>query len=227
MISFKNSNLFQAWLVLVLAILFGTALAAVQAALGPKIEENKLAETLERIPSLVLGEDAAQKLLLSGKALDILPRTMELDKEGVKKFYTLYDVYFQDGTNAGLVAKASGQGYADKIELLVGFDVQASSLTGLFILDQKETPGLGNKIIDKSWRDQFVSKPTSERLIVVKGRAGGKKEIDEIDAISGATISSRSVTAIVNTVVNDLKAAQNIPGAEPLDNTQVKGAVDG
>jgi len=47
MTSFRNSNLVQAWLVLVLATFFGTALAGIQIKLSPVIEANKVKETME------------------------------------------------------------------------------------------------------------------------------------------------------------------------------------
>ena len=49
--SLKKSNLAQAWLVLLLATLFGTALAGIQAKLGPVIEANKVKETMAKYPS--------------------------------------------------------------------------------------------------------------------------------------------------------------------------------
>ena len=71
------------------------------------------------------------------------------------------------------MAKAGGQGYADKIELLVGIDALTENITGLFILDQKETPGLGNKISDTGWRSQFLDKPATSPLVVVKDKSQG------------------------------------------------------
>jgi len=206
--AFRNSNLFQAWLVLLLATVFGTALAGIQAKLGPIIEANKINETMEKIPALVLGEDAAAKLLAQKTALSIHPRTIEVERNKITKFYTVYDVLFKDGSRAGYVTKASGQGYADKIEVLLGLDANTDTLTGLFILDQKETPGLGNRILEKPWRDQFVNKLSSNRLVVVKTKA---RKQNEIDAISGATISSRSVTEIVNKTIADVRGKLVLP----------------
>jgi electron transport complex protein RnfG len=214
MSSFKDSNLFQAWLVLLLATVFGSALAGVQTKLGPVIEANKTRETLAKIPALVLGEDQAAKLSHQKKSLSITSRTIELERNGIKKFYTVYDAAFEDGTLAGYVAKAAGQGYADKIELLLGLDADARTITGLFILDQKETPGLGNRIIEKPWRDQFLGKPSATRLVVVKGNPGKN---NEIDAISGATISSRSVTGIVNKTITDIKGQLVAPPKKTAD----------
>ena len=100
------------------------------------------------------------------------------------------------------MAKASGQGYADKIELLVGVDGGAQHITGLFILDQKETPGLGNKIMEPDWRRQFVQKPTDQPLTAVKTPPSAQ---NQIQAITGATISSKSVCDIVNQTLKNLR----------------------
>jgi electron transport complex protein RnfG len=98
--------------------------------------------------------------------------------------------------------KSKGQGYADRIELLVGVDAGAQKITGIYILDQKETPGLGNKIAETKWRDQFHGKETRQSLRATKA---GAKSPEEINAVSGATISSNSVCAIVNTAMVDLR----------------------
>ena len=56
----KNSYIGQAWLVLALALCFGAALAGVESALKGRITANKLAATVEQIPSLVQGSDLAR-----------------------------------------------------------------------------------------------------------------------------------------------------------------------
>jgi len=194
---FKNSNLAQAWLVLVLAVLFGAALAAVQVQLSVKIAENKLNETLEKIPEIIWGAAGVSGMASQNPAVDIVPGSLDV-KTGTKtETYSLYKVS-RDKRLAGWVIKAGGQGYADKIELLVGVDPAVKTVTGLFILDQKETPGLGNKITFPEWRRQFVGKPTDQPLDVIKSGPGGAHTID---AVTGATISSRSVTRIVNRVM--------------------------
>jgi len=201
MSSFRDSNLAQAWLVLVLATLFGTALAGIQTKLSPVIEANKARETMEKIPGLVPGDTGADGLVIT-------PRVIDIKKNGIQKYYSVYDVVHKDGTPIGHVAKASAQGYADKIEILIGLDDGGDTITGLFVLDQKETPGLGNKILEKKWRDQFINKRSDRQLLVVKGGAG---KAYEVDAISGATISSRAVTGMVNTTIADIKPRLILP----------------
>ncbi len=215
----RNSNLAQAWLVLVLATFFGTALAGIQVKLSPVIEANKIRETMEKIPNLVL--DASQASAIKTQDLIIQSRVIEVEKNGITKFYPVYDVQLKDGTLAGHVAKAKGQGYADKIEVLLGLDAKGSTITGLFILDQKETPGLGNRILEKPWRDQFVDKSSDAALVVVKSGTG---QDNEIDGISGATISSRSVTNIVNTTIADIKP-QLLPASKNENTKKLNGKI--
>ncbi len=194
---FQNSNLAQAWLVLVLTVVFGAALAAVQVQLSSKIAQNKLNETLERIPALVWGEAAAREIVTGDPTVAIIPGTFSLQTDAGTDTYSLFKVT-RHAKLAGWVLKSGGQGYADRIELLIGVDAQAKTITGLFVLEQKETPGLGNKITFPEWRRQFVNRPAGLALKVIKG---GPPAGNTIDAVTGATISSRSVTGIVNRVM--------------------------
>jgi electron transport complex protein RnfG len=197
----RNNYIIQAWLVLLLAMCFGGSLAGIQLALGPLIEANKINETLQKVPEMVLGAEKAQKLS-EKQQLVIEPQTIEVEKHNRKIFYNVFKAKYPNGRPAGWVAKAIGQGYADKIEILVGMDHKLKKITGLFVLDQKETPGLGNKIITNEWRKQFITKKTATPLSVTKE---GANAAHEIDAITGATISSRAVCSIINTTIKDLR----------------------
>ncbi|MFO7560446.1 MAG: FMN-binding protein [Desulfobacterales bacterium] len=199
---FQNSYILQAWLVISLALFFGISLAGIQSTLGPMIETNKKNETREQVPEIILGNLLAKKMAESNSALMIQPHSITIKRGNRKKSYNVFETRYPDGRLAGWVTKATGQGYADKIELLFGLDPEVKQLTGLFILGQKETPGLGNKIIEKQWRDQFIKKSTDRPFEVVKGGTGAAHEID---AITGATISSKSVVDIINKSVADIK----------------------
>ena len=76
----------------------------------------------------------------------------------------------------------------------MGIDV-SGTVTGIQILEHSETPGLGANASNPSFTDQFIGK--TETLTVVKGEASA----NTISAISGATITSRSVTESVNTAL--------------------------
>jgi electron transport complex protein RnfG len=201
----KNNNIVQAWLVLVLCLCFGSALAAVHVVLSPAIEANKLNETLGKVPGLVLGEETAAEMQEKGETLEIESVPVQVEKSGRSLSYVVYKV-LSKGSRVGWVLKSSGQGYADKIELLVGMDGEADIITGIFVLDQKETPGLGNKVIETGWRGQFIGKTAASPLAVTKS---GASIPEEIDAVTGATISSDAVVQIVNTALADVRPELN------------------
>ncbi len=185
----KKSYIGQAWLVIVLAFCFGGALAFVQTTLGPKIAENKRNETYSVIPTLV-----------PGAATD---RTEELVVEGADgRDVRVYKAFSVTGEHLGWVLPARGQGFADVIEVLIGQDAGLETITGMYVLAQKETPGLGDFIRGEDFQSRFAGRPAQPPLEVVKTEP---VEANQILALTGATISSESVTTIVNTAVANLR----------------------
>lgn len=180
----KGNYLTQAWLVLLLAIMFGGALAGMEIALKDRIAENKLRETLSQVPMLVPGATTGEEQILSGKRVFFA-------KDDADKII-------------GYIIPGRGQGFADKIEILLGLDAQLEKVTGVYVLEQKETPGLGNFITGEDWRSQFKGKSTDSKLSVVKDGSAGRDN-QKIDALSGATISSDAVTNIVNQTIETAK----------------------
>jgi electron transport complex protein RnfG len=183
----------QAWLVILLALLYGGALAGVETSLRRKIIDNKMNETYDKIPHLVPGADR-EKTQQANQTESVT--VMSADGEQRRVFCAVA----ADGTQQGWVLPASGQGFADRIELLIGLDSQATTITGLFVLDQKETPGLGNFITsDELFLNQFAGTAADDPLVVTK--ADPAPGSNQIRALTGATVSSESVTEIVNNAV--------------------------
>lgn len=179
----------QAWLVILLGLAYGATLAGVQTTLGPRIADNKKKETYDKIPVLVKGADK--------------DKTIEMELEDTQgKMQRVYKTLDGEGNHNGWVIPAAGQGFADRIELLIGLNADASTITGMYVLDQKETPGLGNYITEPYFQDRFREKPTDSLLVVVKADPKGD---DQILALSGATISSESVCKIVNDTIAKIK----------------------
>jgi len=188
----------QAWLVILLALLYGGALAGVESALRQKIADNKMDETYDRIPDLVPGADRDKTRQVNQSDSVIVTGTINGRQQRV------FRAVAADGTQVGWVLPASGQGFADRIELLIGLDLQRSTITGLFVLDQKETPGLGNFITsDDLFLNQFAGTSADDPLVVTKtDPAPGS---NQIQAVTGATISSESVATIVNKAIENFK----------------------
>jgi electron transport complex protein RnfG len=106
------------------------------------------------------------------------------------------DIYFYPGKNkeGQLVGVAiqtvSKTGYGGDIAFMIGADMKGE-IQGLYILNYAETPGLGSKINEDWFKNQFVGKSLSKNKLSVKKDGG------EIDSITGATISSRAVSYAV------------------------------
>ena len=77
----------------------------------------------------------------------------------------------------------SAKGYSGEIWIMLGID-QEGKVTKYEVLEHKETPGLGSKISDEKFKNQFLGISVAPKV---------KKDGGEIDAISGATISSRAI----------------------------------
>lgn len=112
----------------------------------------------------------------------------------------LLEIYI--GTNNGevvgyTVKTGPTSGYSGEVQVLTGISSDGV-ISGITIIKHNETPGLG-ALATGEWNDQFTGKSAAEELVVVKGSA--KEGSNEIQAITGSTITSRAVTEGVNTSI--------------------------
>lgn len=104
------------------------------------------------------------------------------DGAGMLEFYPAY----KDSVLVGTAVKTfSTQGYGGMISIMVGFNPEGT-IYNLSVLEQKETPGLGTKMVEPKFQEQFLGKnPLTFKLKV-------KKDDGDVDAITAATVSSRA-----------------------------------
>jgi len=185
----------QSWLLIAASFCFGLLIAVTDAALSPRIRENKetklnrlTADLLPEAKRVVEVEEEIEVKLAGGK------------KERVK----VYKAVSEAGECVGWSFNAGGQGFAaDKIELVVAVDKGFEKIAGFNVLVSNETPGFGDRIKSPYYRSQFVGAP-AEKLQLVK--TGDPKKIDsEIVSITGATVSSEAVIGIINTFLIQIK----------------------
>jgi len=120
-----------------------------------------------------------------------------------ERFYAVYD---GAGALQGVALEASGQGYQDVIRILYGYDPERKVVTGMTVLESKETPGLGDKIgKDPAFLANFdgldaAVDPDSGTLVqaIVAVKHGKKANAWEIDGITGATISSVAIANMLD-----------------------------
>ena len=106
------------------------------------------------------------------------------------------------GGEAGYVITATdGEGYGGDIQITVGV-TKDGTVSGVSILSISETAGLGMRATEAKFQEQYVGKNTDKFYVSKDGGEG-----EPIDAISGATITSRAFTGAVNTAIGYCKNA--------------------
>jgi len=101
------------------------------------------------------------------------------------------------GKPVAYISSTAGKGYSSFIQMLVSLDTDLK-INEVKVLSMNETPGLGEQVLAKSFLDQFKGKPLSQ-IVLIKGETK-----ENIQAITGATISSRGVTNGVKDAVQTL-----------------------
>lgn len=97
----------------------------------------------------------------------------------------------------GLIAfPYKGKGFQGEITGIIAMESDIKTISGLAILSQVETPGLGSRIGDEPFLSQFPGQTFSPELKYMA--AGTSSAENEIDGISGATLSSKAIVRILN-----------------------------
>src|SRR5579863_4173405 len=163
-----------------------------------RIRQNQEIIMRESVAHLLPG---LQKQIIYGVEdsgeLKILPG---VEGENVKRIFAGYD---GSGKFLGVVIEASDRGYADIISAMYAYLPDKKIISGFQVVDMRETPGLGNRIgSDEKFAENFKALDATHPIKTVKH--GNKQNPWEIDAISGATISSRAVGRMLQKSVQDM-----------------------
>ncbi len=177
-------------MIVVLTLISGVAsfgLAAFNEETKPSIAENERQFTMSSITK-VLPEDSDPDPCDKNKP--------EFDNKPDEDRICLDGMLVYRGRKAGkivgiAIVSIGDEAYSGTITTLVGLDLDGT-VTGIEVLKHAETPGLGAKIEDCVWRDQIVG----EGLKSISWKV--RKDGGQIDSISGATISSRSMIIAVD-----------------------------
>jgi len=160
--------------------LSGLTLATVRRATRPRIEEQVM--TYVQGPALKqIFPDCANNPVKDRKAFDTPSGKV-----------TVFPA-MKDGKLEGVALETFGKGYGGPIGIMVGFSTDGDALKGIGITTLKETPGLGQRITEPEFRDQFRGHTTKQ---VALTKSGG-----DISAVSGATISSTGTVAAINDAI--------------------------
>ncbi|MBN1835465.1 MAG: FMN-binding protein [Spirochaetales bacterium] len=122
------------------------------------------------------------------------------DEEGTIKYY---EILGPDGQFQSYVLPVAGAGLWGEIESVVGVQEDLRTLTGIEFVKQSETPGLGARITEDWFKEQFRGKRWP-LTVVPEGEATGT---EEFQAITGATNTVNGVRGILNTRLAEAEKA--------------------
>ncbi|MCR1899891.1 RnfABCDGE type electron transport complex subunit G [Irregularibacter muris] len=98
----------------------------------------------------------------------------------------------------GYTLKSTPAGYGGEVVLITGISVEGK-VTGIKVVSHQETPGLGANATNPEFQNKYIDKSIDQPLAVVKT---APSKDNEIEAITGATITSSAVTTGVNTSID-------------------------
>jgi len=172
--------------VLVLGSVLSTALVSVDKYTAPLIEKNK-----------------TRKLHLSIlKALDVTFSEDKVDEAFEENVVTKKQAetnFYIAKAGGDIAFEVKGSGLWGPIHGVIALKSNLESIKGITLIHQEETPGLGGRIGESDFLDKFKSKMVSPPLIIQS--PGKATEKNEVDGITGATLSCKAFEQILNSEI--------------------------
>ncbi|MHC4685403.1 MAG: FMN-binding protein [Planctomycetota bacterium] len=172
--------------VLILGSVLSTALVSVNAYTAPLIEKNKVKKlrmSILKALGIAHFEDKVDEAFSDNVATKTL---------GQREFYVAE-------TSGDIAFEIYGSGLWGPIHGIVALLADLKTIKGITIIHQEETPGLGGRIAETDFLDRFKAKKVFPRLIIQPpGKAVAE---NEVDGITGATLSCKAFEAILNSEI--------------------------
>lgn len=159
------------------------ALSVIHGLTEEPIEEQKRLATMRAVQEVLPPFD-------NDPARETVMITLEEDEAGARDTVTVY-LGTLEGAVSGVAFQTFGEGYGGFIDIMLGIDLEGK-ISGVKILEHEETPGLGAKIEEPAFREQFKGK-SLENSVLVSGNLAVTNDGGDLDALTGATISPRGV----------------------------------
>ena len=174
-----------------LNLLIISAVAALLLALTNSVTSSTIAQRNEQANA------EARKLVLESAQDFEEVKDVKTDNSKGVEVSEIYEAKDSSGNTVGYTLKVLPSGYGGTIELMVGIDSAKGQVSGINVVSNSETAGLGAKSTDPEFSDQYKGKPLEELSVLKNGTPGDT----EIKAISGATITSTAVTNGVDAAI--------------------------
>ncbi|MDY6788216.1 MAG: RnfABCDGE type electron transport complex subunit G [candidate division WOR-3 bacterium] len=176
-----KENIIQVIKLVLVCIVAASVLAVVYSVTKEPIEKAKAEEKIKAVRAVISGYE-------DGMTMKTDTVTDSNDNQFV--IYTVIDN--QNNVIGRSIASYSDEGYGGTVNIMIGMDSDYT-VTGLYVLSHKETPGLGSKMDTDEFKSQFIGLSDTDADISVRKDGG------DIDAITSATITSRAVCRAIDT----------------------------
>ena len=176
--------------VLIFGIFWSSGLVAVDKLTGPRIEKYLIEKKRKKVLEALVIPYSAESIE------QVFTTNVTEEQIDGETFYRA-----EDGSIAFEFAGAGSQG---AIEGVIALTSGNKAIKGLAIIQQSETPGLGSRVLAADNLENFRGKKVVPRLAVVA--AGTASADNEVDAITGATLTSKAIEKIINDNVKQTKA---------------------
>jgi Na+-translocating ferredoxin:NAD+ oxidoreductase subunit G len=175
----------------------------------PIIEKNKAEALRIAIFKVIPGTTSFKNMILdNGRLIEVDEKNTEPEK--------IFLGFNNDKQMTGFALHGREVGFQDVIGVIFGYNGEDKSIIGYEVLECKETPGLGDKIFkDEAFVSNIIQLKVEPEIILVK--KGERKNSNEVEAISGATISCKAVVRLMNKSVEKWK----LPIADYLKENQI------
>lgn len=186
-------------------LLSGLAIVSAYRLTLPRIQANQAAALERAVFEVLPGSSRMERWVYRDGALaPVGGRSGALDE-------SLFAGFGDDGRFVGWAVPAAGAGFQDTIKLIYGLTPDGRKIVGMAVLESRETPGLGDRIYkDPDFGAEFRDLATEPNIVLVQGHGEAP---NEVDAITGATISSRAVVRILNAADEQWKPRLPEPGS--------------
>ncbi len=193
-----NSILKSVIFMFITALVFSSVVTAVKIANQDRIEINQKIK-LQRTILNVLGLDKNTELTPE-QITEIYNKRIKEDKLGDR---TLYICYSEDGKAvAGYAFPVDGPGFWGPVYAMAAVDADVTELMGVSFYRHSETPGLGGRISEKWFSDQFknltLETGGKDNPYFYLTPEGDNKKDNDLDAVTGASRTSDAVEAFLN-----------------------------
>ena len=186
-------------------LLSGIVLASVYLFATPLIEANKEEALRKAIFKVLPGCQEYTTLELRDGLLVKVAEKEPGEEKSDEVVARVFAGFGADGELIGFAIQGSEPGFQDIITVLYGYEVAEQMIIGFEVLESKETPGLGDKIFkDADFTASFAALSVTPEIVAVK--KGQKSADNELETITGATISSRAIIRLLNNSLAEWKA---------------------